>query len=157
MKARVRRSQRSCFDRLLPWDLASTMISRWWLDVFLKASLVIRLNRFRQTALLIFLLPTMTPNLPCSDVPLLAKTMKQLSWCRYSVCLKTQSYAARSWSLLVTGKSCARPVIFLSLYIFYADNSCLPLALRRFKTSRPALVDIRERNPWVRLRFNTLG
>jgi hypothetical protein len=41
--------------------------------------------------------------------------------------------------------------------VIYADSTLRPLARRRLITSRPFLVAIRARNPWVRLRLITLG
>jgi len=38
-----------------------------------------------------------------------------------------------------------------------ADNTLRPFARRRFRTWRPALVFIRARKPWARLRLSTLG
>lgn len=39
----------------------------------------------------------------------------------------------------------------------YADSRLRPLARRALITLRPALVDMRARNPWVRLRLRLLG
>ena len=39
----------------------------------------------------------------------------------------------------------------------YADSLLRPLARRALITLRPALVDMRVRNPWVRLRLRLLG
>lgn len=41
--------------------------------------------------------------------------------------------------------------------IAYGQRRARPLARRAFKTLRPFLVAMRARNPWVRLRFLTLG
>jgi hypothetical protein len=40
---------------------------------------------------------------------------------------------------------------------YQADRRLRPFARRAFKIARPARVDIRARNPWVRLRFILLG
>lgn len=41
--------------------------------------------------------------------------------------------------------------------LFQAESSFLPFPRRLFKTRRPALVAIRARKPWVRLRLRMLG
>lgn len=41
--------------------------------------------------------------------------------------------------------------------IAYGQSRARPLARRAFNTLRPFLVAMRARNPWVRLRFLTLG
>lgn len=41
--------------------------------------------------------------------------------------------------------------------IAYGQRRARPLARRAFNTLRPFLVAMRARNPWVRLRFLTLG
>ena len=42
-------------------------------------------------------------------------------------------------------------------WLDYGANRARPFARRRFKTSRPAFVAMRARNPWVRARLILLG
>ncbi len=52
-------------------------------------------------------------------------------------------------------QGCFREFILRQSY--QAERRLRPLARRAFKIARPARVDIRLRNPWVRLRFILLG
>jgi len=46
---------------------------------------------------------------------------------------------------------------FIPRQDYQAESRLRPFARRAFKIARPARVDIRARNPWVRLRFILLG
>lgn len=50
-----------------------------------------------------------------------------------------------------------RPADVWTAMIRYGVRRARPLARRRLSTSRPALVAIRARKPWVRARFSLLG